>query len=53
MVNMKKEQLGSVQKFQILDFCNFLVVGKPSNVATYVSIVTTLLINFQQRRDVG
>ena len=52
MVNMKKEQLGSVQKSQRLDFYNFLVTRKPSNVTTFVSNVVTLLINFQQRRDV-
>ena len=28
------------------------VVGKPSNVATLVPNVMTLLINFKQRRDV-
>ena len=40
-INMKKEQLGSEYKSQRLDLCNFLVVGKPSNVATFVSNVVT------------
>ena len=37
---------------QRLDFCDFPIAGKPSNVAMFVSNVATLLINFYQRREI-
>ena len=50
---MKKEQLRSDQKSQKWDFYNFPVARKPSNVVKFVSNIATLLINFEQRHDVG
>ena len=53
MVYMKKEQLESDQMSHVWDFYDFLIAGKPSNVATFLPNIAMLLLNFQQRCDVG
>ena len=50
---MKKEYLGSDQKYQRWDFYDFPFAGKPSNIMMLVPNIVTLLLNFQQCLDVG